>query len=65
MRGTNGMRKQARSSTASHLAVLNGKGKALQLLCANCSTIKTAQEASINANITRTTKRATTRAATR
>jgi hypothetical protein len=64
MRGTRGMRRQAASSTSSHLAILRG-AKGLSLLCANCSCIATAQDASINANIKRATKRAAARAATR
>jgi|RhiMethySRZTD1v2_1073278.scaffolds.fasta_scaffold3266469_1 hypothetical protein len=61
-RGRNGLRKTARASTSSHLAVLRG-AKGLALLCANCSCIATAQDASINVNIKRTTTRR--RAATR
>ena len=64
LRGRNGMRRQAQSSTASHLAVLRG-AKGFRLLCANCSVI--AQDVSMNANIntTRATKRTATRDATR
>ena len=43
-RGSNGLRKQAKSSTETHRAVVRGDGKSVRLLCANCSTIDTATD---------------------
>ena len=43
--------KKALSSTDSHLAVVRGDGKALRLLCANCSCIAIAKDTSINGNL--------------
>jgi hypothetical protein len=57
-RGFNGLRKQAKSSTESHRSVINGKGKAFRLWCANCSCIASAKDSTLNVNL----KRATTRA---
>jgi hypothetical protein len=53
-RTRNGIRKRDQTSTETHRAILNGKGRGIRLLCANCSVI--AQDASMNVNITRTTK---------
>lgn len=52
-RGRSGLRKQARSSTESHLAIVRGDGKGLTLLCWNCVALMGARDTSINANITR------------
>jgi hypothetical protein len=46
-----GLSKKALSSTDSHLAVVRGDGKALRLLCANCSCIAIAKDTSINGNL--------------
>ena len=57
-RGRNGLRKQAQSSTKSHLAVVRGEGKGVLLLCANCSCIDTSRDWTLSVNIKRTAKRA-------
>jgi hypothetical protein len=50
-RGFNGLRKQAQSSTKSHLAVVRGEGKGVRLLCANCSCIDTSRDWTLSVNI--------------
>jgi hypothetical protein len=57
-RGRNGLRRQAQSSTKSHLADVRGVGKDARLLCANCSCIDTARDWTLSVNIKRTAKRA-------
>ena len=56
-RGFNGLPKQGLSSTQSHRAVVRGEGKALRLLCANCSCIATAKDWTANTNIRRAATR--------
>jgi hypothetical protein len=56
-RAFNGLRRQAQSSTKTHLDVVRGDGKGVRLLCANCSTIDTARDWTLNVNL----KRAVTR----
>jgi hypothetical protein len=53
-RGFNGLRKQAQSSTKSHLAVVRGEGKGVRLLCANCSCIDISRDWTLSFNIKRT-----------
>ena len=56
-RGLSGLRKQAESSTTSHRAVVRGDAKGIRLLCANCSTIDTAKDWTLNVNLKRAVKR--------
>ena len=55
-RTSNGLSKRDQTSTETHRAVVNGKAKGIRLLCANCSTIATAKDGTLNVNIKRAPK---------
>ena len=56
-RGSNGLRKQAMTSTATHRAVVRGEGKGVRLLCANCIAIEMADDWTQHVNTSRATTR--------
>ena len=52
-RGLNGLRRQSKTSTTTHLAVVRGDKDGVRLLCSNCSTIETAKDWTLNINVKR------------
>jgi hypothetical protein len=58
---TNGLRRQAMTSTATHRAVVRGDGKGIKLWCANCIAIDMADDWTQHVNTSRTSKRAVMR----